>query len=379
MARGTANCKCLSCGKDFTVSAIKQNRKDADNFVVWAETNITECKECEAKRIAAERAAENAKNAAVASEKGWPELTGSEKQAAWANTIREQEINGLMKYRVKSEKYENSIEAFDDCLDELLQETKASWWINNRGMVALQFKELLREFMAKPEQYREAKATEPEALNDEATVAEPTEKAHEGIVEIRAAETLVSAQYRKDEAFRAVVKALGYSWNADGARWELKIGVKTGTAAERAAELGNKLLNAGFAIRIQNPETLRNAVEGNYEPMTQRWISRLSGKEIFSISWGRDDLYSAAKKLPGARYVSPCIQVPAKEFRAVLDFAETYGFRFTPAARRLLDELDSKTRVVTPAPAKEPEYAEKPLETILESSRDVLDDLRDDP
>lgn len=79
MAKAVANCKCVKCGKSFDVTAIKRNRREADNFEEWAEANITMCYDCER--------AEAHEEALKASE-GMPELTGSEKQIKWAIDIR---------------------------------------------------------------------------------------------------------------------------------------------------------------------------------------------------------------------------------------------------------------------------------------------------
>lgn len=377
MAKGTAYCTCAKCGKTFKIEKVCYNRADANQWEAWATDHYDECTDCYKARKAAEREAENAKSAEAASEKGWPELTGTERQVAWATTIREKEVEGLMRYRRESKRYPNAVQAFDTCLAALLaKRTAASWWIDNRGAVLTPFAELLREYHENPEAFTSAEAAEEAAKEDTATIAEPQDKRHEGVVEITAAETQVSAQYRKDSSFRAVVKDLGYTWN--GERWALKIGVKTGSSAERAAELGNKLLNAGFAIRIQDTDTLARAIRGDYAPMCRRWITRATGEETFIVSWGRDDdLYTQAKRLPGARYSSPDILVPGREVSAVLDFAHIYGFRLSPGALELVAEMQRSTVVVTPAAAKKPEYEEHPLSAVLDSSRDVLEDLRD--
>lgn len=376
MAKAIAQCTCRTCGKTFEVTAFKQNSREARRFEEWAESSITECRECEDKRIAEARAQENAEALESARQNGWPELTGSAKQVAWATAIRKKEIESL---RARSW-HEKHAPLAAEAIDYIIREkTTAAWWIDNQGMPLLR---LIADLVKNPEQMAadqtEAQLASEAAAETEA-IAEPQERRHDGIVDIRAADDRVSAAYRKDDSFRELVKALGYRWNAAESVWFLTIGSKTGTAADRAAELGSRLLNAGFAVRIQDAETLRRAVAGEYEPTTSRWVARIAGTNDFIITWGREDsYYDQAKRLPGARYDRPGIRVPGREYEAVLDFADTCGFRLTQGANALVDELNAATRVVAPAPVKEPTYDEHPVADILNSSREVLEDLKED-
>lgn len=380
MAKATAICRCATCGKEFEYVAYKNNSSAARDFEKWAAENIDECPECREKRIAAEREEQNRISAEAAQTKGWPELTGTEKQVAWATSIREKEIGDAAEEctrRLKTrhpEAYKIAMAAIDKLVST---RTKASWWIDNRGYIKTSLNEVIREMKNNPAPQQAAEEPAP-AKADEATIAKPESQTHDGIVDIRASEQRVSATYQKDDDFRSLVKGLGYRWSSSDTAWCLSIDFSTGTAAERAAELGNKLLNAGFAIRIQDADTLRAAIDGRYKPMCQRWISKSPKTGRFVISWGRgDDLYDKAKRLPGARYVSPSIQVPAKELESVMDFADSYGFKLSPGAQKLVDEMRGATVTVKPAAGRDPEYDEHPVADVLNSSRDILPDLKD--
>jgi len=278
----------------------------------------------------------------------------------------------------------------------------ARYWIDNRSgfvvykaIVAMATEAMKAEEAAKAEEAKaedtkaeateqtatEATADQPEnaASLEAVTVAEPQNKRHDGIVEIILADDLVSAKYRKSDAFRKVVKELSFVWDPNSLTWRLPIGATTGTARYCAAELGNHLLNAGFAIRIADPSILAAAISGSYEPMSFRWISALQGTDCFFIKWAYgEDFYYKAKSLPGSRYVKPGVTVPASEYRAVFDFAATYGFKLTPGAQALIAKQQASVRVVTPAPSPKPVYDEHPLSDVLSSSADIIDDLKDD-
>lgn len=377
MAKAIAKCTCKVCGIVFEVTAFRQNRRMADSFEQWAEKNITLCKECENRQIEERNAQENARAIEAAAERGWPELTGSDKQIGWASSIREAGLPGLIKFVEQSKKNTmipaERLNAGEIALKVIMGKTEASWWIDNRRNLEFAFSRLVTEILHNPAAYAVDAETEAELMDDEATVAEPEQRTHDGIVEITVSEKRVSAAYRKDDDFRALVKKLGYRWDGDAVAWRMEIGACTGSAEERAAELGNKLLNAGFAIRIQDAETRRNAIEGNYQPMTHRWIACCG--DDFSISWGRDeDFYDRARRLPGAKY-DRGVKIPAREFETVLDFAHTYDFRLSPGAQELIDEM--RVSIVSPAAAKEATYTEHPVTGILDSSRDIIDDLKD--
>ena len=130
MAKATATCTCATCGDVFTVSATKYNRREANQWEEWASTYYDECTECWKKRKDAERQAENAAAKESAEKQGWPALTGSEKQVAWANSIREKSIS-----KWRSMLKGDAAAAFEEFLPWLLTtRSSAVWWIDHRDV-----------------------------------------------------------------------------------------------------------------------------------------------------------------------------------------------------------------------------------------------------
>lgn len=367
MAKAHATCKCATCGAVFEMTAIKSNREAAESWAVWAEQNLDECPACRKVRIEKERAEENKKNTEKATECGYPALEGTPKQVAWANTIRAKFFDEYMPPEEKLNEEERKIRKFI-----IETYTKASFWIDNRDSR----REIIKQAVS---EYKE-KAIELEAQAETETITAPQEQRHSGVVEIKAAINKVTARYQMNDTFRSLVKGAGYKWNGD--EWEKQIKTTTGSAADRAAELGNKLLNAGFAIRIADPDIRRAAVEGDYEPETQRWITHMvKGKYAgwLYITWGRDDnLYKAARSIPQSRYERPGVVVPVVEYASVLDFADNYDFKLSKAVANAIETYKSSIEVVTPALGAEAEYNEKNVADILNSDRDILPDLKDE-
>lgn len=117
--------QCSGCKKEFRVQLygkVKDREWRAEHWT-WL------CDECKAKK----REEEAKKAIEKSNEMKLPELVGSEKQVKWALQIRVKAI----------EEMEKQLEAVNDPQtkflmklgfeDILKNETKASWWIDNRG------------------------------------------------------------------------------------------------------------------------------------------------------------------------------------------------------------------------------------------------------
>lgn len=55
MAKGTAVCTCKTCGETFKVTTTQFNRRQADEWVKYAEENFDECSDCYKKRMREKR------------------------------------------------------------------------------------------------------------------------------------------------------------------------------------------------------------------------------------------------------------------------------------------------------------------------------------
>lgn len=137
MARATVKIICKECGKEFEATATKYNRREADAWEAWAIEHITTCPEC--KKAAAQAKAKRRETEIIgkltaASGMDLVDLTGSEKQIAWAEDLRAESIVAYVN--------ENGL-TDDEIADNaamLMQvistESTAKWWIDNRGLHA---------------------------------------------------------------------------------------------------------------------------------------------------------------------------------------------------------------------------------------------------
>ncbi|MCF8009546.1 MAG: hypothetical protein K9K32_07240 [Halanaerobiales bacterium] len=222
----------------------------------------------------------------------------------------------------------------------------------------------------------------------EATVF-PENKKYNTAAIINITDEKVLVYYPKNDDFYQIVKYdLNFKWN--GSEWVKDITFKTGTKEDRAAELGNKLLNSGFPIRIYDGKVRQKAINADYKPEHTRWISqKISGKyeNWFVITWDyEEDYYNKARSLPESRYDGNGGVVIKKEYyQQILEFADLFDFKFSPGAKELLEVakkeykiMQGKATKVNPADSKEKEESKDGLKEILESDDGILSDLRDD-
>ena len=113
------------CGHIETVQ-LYGPEKDRQHKLDWMRTCV--CKDCY-RRQQTERAAEKA------AEMGLPELSGSEKQVAWAVTIRQKALENLSVLRaemVLANQTQDLLDAFDSIVAGIKTQAEARWWIDRR-------------------------------------------------------------------------------------------------------------------------------------------------------------------------------------------------------------------------------------------------------
>lgn len=389
MAQAIAKCTCKECGAAFKVTAIRNSRKDADSWEEWAKDYYDLCSDCEEK-ARAKKASELAEKAKA---EGLPELRGTERQIVWAEQLRAnrlKEAESLTNRYIacaenendpeRKAKYNETISHITKAFELMISHEYAGWWIDERMEETKRLlSRLYKEYKVKAPVEEPVKTEEKVNAKAEATV-QPEEVKHIDSVEISATDDRVSARYMKDDAFREEVKSRGFKWDGTTLEWYLPITLYTGTAQDRAADIGNQLLRAGFAITIFNAEIRNKAVNADFVPQTDKWITKSKEGAKVAISWNKNDsIYAEAKKLKGARWSDGKMLVPISNWKEVEEFAELNGFSITPEARKAIDEYKARAILTvnpaTPAPV-EVDKDEK-LAEILKSSREVLSDLID--
>ncbi len=379
----------FACGCEGRVNVIGPNRERE-----WKVQKRFEglCEKCYEKKMQEEREKANLEALEKTKEFEFEQLTGTEKQIAWANTIRVKMYEELVEYISKLYKneqgrYEYTLQELEErneivfpaeaelmfMLDKFMnKKQRASFYIDNRDIKNDRLVvRIIKESLEKKDDIP------PEVLEE--CIVSPAETKHVGTVVISIKESCVDAKYHKDDDFMYIVKKLGYKWN--GSVWRKEIEPRMISVKDRAAELGNKLLLDGFVISIQDSETRECAVNGKFEREYDRWATILKSGNI-GLKWiGRDaKLYNSAKRLTGAKWDSPYIIVGIEHYEEVLDFADVKDFGISKELVEAIESYKIRMNSTKKVNVKEAEVETKEdkLGQILETKIDILDDLKDE-
>lgn len=382
-----------SCGHEGKVE-ITGPSKGRQRRADWKFSGL--CPECYKKHLEEEKERKEREAAEKAAEMELPELSGTEKQVAWANTIRMKKVDALNAGIERISKMleerglekipgeEVGIKEISDATDYFVHtHTDARWWIEHRED-AVNLKEICGLYKKHiDDMANEDVIAEIEKEGESLTISPETDERKEGIAKIKYKDSVLSTEYIKNDDFIKIVKGLGYKWN--GSTWMKNITEYTGSTDDRAAELGNKLLLAGFTVKFPSAESKEMAISGAYHPENDRWVMYYSTKTgQLALVWEKrsDMLYENAKKLPGARWKDGSMRVGIEFYREVEDFAETMGFSISKRAQGEIEKYRSmESRYDTAAvsaPDIDKESDEERIAKSLKSGGTIIEDLIDD-
>ena len=125
----------FSCGHTETVTLFGP-MKDRYSRIEWLEEHGS-CPACFRAEKERERDERNA--AAKAANADMVSLVGSEKQIAWAETLRRERVDAISEFRAQADEAGADWEseqgrAVSRAIDHILAQAGAGWWIDNRGL-----------------------------------------------------------------------------------------------------------------------------------------------------------------------------------------------------------------------------------------------------
>lgn len=366
-----ANYSCASCANDVTI--VGRNRSEADRLAKWHEAHGHICRDCEQKQLAEKNAMAAAANAAA----GLPPLSGSEKAVAWAESIRATVLGNIqtaaqyvcmplneaaaaIKVAAPEPRkaqniaqlvwsLRNAIDPEDPAAESVLQAFKAalraqvtaSWWIDNRDRSFEALADGLRAQIMAAMVPAAAPSEHEAAAVAEALLKPAGEPVSSAICDLRTEGRQITAAFpEKRDDFREVIKSMGFAWS--GTNWARSLDVRAGDPEDRLAEVAHRLVGAGFVVSLHHEKARSMAITGEFKPESTRWVTRLSAgprNGWLSITWRKpDDLYNAARSLPGSRYEKGAVLVPPGAVEAVAEFAERFGFSLSAGAQEVLDQ-----------------------------------------
>ncbi len=372
-----------TCGHSGTVNLVGPHRARESRIAYLENGECFDCFKQKSHEVAREQA----------EELELPVLVGTEKQIAWAETLRIEKLNEI-EATVERLKQSKDYRQILMVVERISNETAAKKWIDWRDMSAKwiiqdEWKVMLEaptdeQKQAEQEAREKADAVKRAALV-EATVS-PEEPVSELAVEISLSGKTISAVFpEKREDFKEIVKSLGYVWS--NGCWQRVPGKFAGSPVERLVEVGHTLLSHGFLIRVFDEELRARIVSGVFEPEHTRRISKMTDGDYvgwFCIRWGKqEDYYAVARNLHNSKYNAPHVVVPPVQFAQVLDFAGLYDFRLSQGAQEAVCQARTdkeKMLVVTKEPAQLKEKtvaSDKPPMPEVPETVEIDDDLKE--
>lgn len=364
---------CEKCGNEIRIELFGKI-KDRE----WKLENRTwVCDECKEKEL-------NEKNKQAAletKEKGLPELQGSEKQVAWANTLRINRINELKKYEYPTifgcneEKMKDFIDRKIALLAIFETEINAKYFIDNRyeSLISL-MRDIDLDVLTTKEEIIKQQKIEVEAKQE--AIISPKNSKTATVAEIISKKNEINIIFpERNDDFIGIMKNSGYSW--EERKWKKHISESTGDITDRIVEIGVKLNAAGFKIMVLDEETRKKIIQGNYEEEHKFWIITLKNKPRFlGIRFPYDSgYYDKARKIKCSRYSKPFVTVPVEQYEQVLDFAEQHGFRITKSAQKMIDDQKESEKNAFIADLQiEKKEDSKVLKEKSEIDQDLIDD-----
>lgn len=313
--------------------------------------------------------------------KSYPELSGSEKQIAWATVLRYkwiekyyEALETLHEFEPEDAAYKNFNKLLEKLNYLLFQETDSRFFINNRD---INIEDFIKNYTISSEE-EELKLLEKEAF-EESTII-PEKYNNKGICKIELIGDTIMVTSPKDENIIKLLKKLNYSWK--NYKWQrtIKNQELCGKIDDRMAEIGNELMQLGFGISILDEDIREKAINGEYKKEQKYWVLTYNENKLL-ISFPREDrdMYNEAKKLPKTYYeYGKGITINISCYKDIEDFAEINNFSISEAALKKINkykELESN-----PVPIKKPaiEIKKDTLKEILKEKSEVLDDLKDE-
>ncbi|EDZ3589442.1 hypothetical protein GOG43_17325 [Salmonella enterica subsp. enterica] len=390
---------CPDCGKTLTLyfdGNRSQVERAADNMI----KNGHVCDECRLKR----QQAENNAAAALNASSGLPALKGTEKQIAWAESIRANimkafaPLNDILDLEGEAayQEFRTVVYSLDFRLrdffndlryglcgycdekatgtgvssaetnrstivsnDELVilarrfvriiaEQDSASWWIDNRNSTMENLVISLRNLLIN---FNEAEDVAEKMARAEATL-QPSEPVNMTVAEILpGVDTLNIVFPDKNAGFNHIVRdKFNMVWEPLSKQWQCRITEPLGTLTDYAAEIAHTLLQSGYIVLCMNNEIREKAINASFEPRYPRWISwgnNNKGEKLFHIHWTDSEMQEAElENLSGAfkareKFIRNTWYVRPVHWAAVRDFADINGFRITSRAEKALNEAET--------------------------------------
>ena len=189
-------------------------------------------------------------------------------------------------------------------------------------------------------------------------------------------------RYERNEAFSRLARDMKMSFDPTMGAYLRRIDEYAGPLPERCAEIGSRLLLAGFRILIMDEAVRTMICTGSFGWEYGRWILPGESPARLRLVFPHDQaLFQRARTL-GAFWTGQQIEIGVWHAEDLMEFARLYEFRISSEARIQMDswrEMYLQGKAVRPGKPPEDGWQRgDPVREILESDPPIPEDLIDE-
>jgi hypothetical protein len=346
------------------------------------------CEECNREAFLRKVEKENAIALEKQKEMELPGLKGSEKQIAWANTLRQKWIdyldNKVIYLDVENENFrvfEKEMSAFSnmkqissaDLIDFIINNyVSAKWYIDNRNLSTMTVLESFYKLYIQSKLENKIEKEIEKEIDEDLTIHPENEISH-SVVEILSDKECIKVKFDYDRDMVDLIKKLdGYKWNSGNYKWEKELEILNNDIDDRIAEVGNHFLKNGYPVKFMDDKAIQLSINASFKPEFTRWIKfHLKEKKLVINS------YEKSRKLPTQKYANGKTHIDLSAWKELEDFADMFGYKFSPKAMEAIKKYKDSFKVEKILTPKNKDKELNKLEEILNSNVDILDDLKD--
>lgn len=322
-----------------------------------------------------------------------PVLNGSKKQIEWAEQIRNKQYESLTALKSNREgkfmvsNWKGKIERFPDSenvaiwqacinnfeyyvqdeIEELLEETSAGRIIDGRDK---EWKVRIENRARDERERRLSKERGPKEI-----LLVPNGPKKNLTVSLHIKDNCIYTVGEYNPKLITCYKEARMKWNSfERIWWKSNQSTMTSTT-DSAADLANSLLLAGFCVKV--PRLIGEMVESkNFVPDKKTWIELRDDFycTVRTVEKNAEPIVNAATRIFGKKdyYGHPYTEI--YNYQAVKEFADLYDVALDSDVIKAIEKQKALQKNIDPLMPQPPRDG---LKEILNSSREVLDDLKD--
>jgi len=203
-------------------------------------------------------------------------------------------------------------------------------------------------------------------------------KAERNVTEPDQGVVLVRCSY--DRELHGLLKQLHFCARERG--YELRVNECSAPLADRAAEMGEKLLQAGYGVSVEEAVLEKRILSGRFAPAHGYWIMETEKPEYLRLIYPYNPRLHRYLCMMGAKWEKKQMLIPISCMDQMQDAIRLYDFRMTKEARRLAEawEIARESATIYRPRRRRQDDGQRPADRfrdMLKREPGVMPDLED--